>query len=85
MILNFLYWSDPSVRVVLRLHALNAISFWDIQKASIILSWPHFNPDRWAVDYTHITGESLAAFQALVGADAVSSTETSVGLTTKAV
>ena len=85
MILNFLYSNDPSIRVVLRLDFLNAISFWDVQRASITLSRPCFDPDRWTADYMQITGESPVALQATVGADAGSSTETSEGLTTKAV
>lgn len=84
MILNFLYSDDPSTRVVLRLDVLNAISFWDVQRASITLSRPSFDPDRWAADYLLISWESLVALQATPGTDTTSTTESCEDATTQA-
>lgn len=72
MILNFLYSKDPSTKVVLRLDVINAVSFWDIQRASITLTRPCFDPDRWAADYMRIPWEYLVALQAPARSDLVS-------------
>ena len=59
MILRFLASTNPTARAVLRLEVINAISFWDVQRASITLTRPCFNPDQWASTHPSISWQSL--------------------------
>lgn len=63
MIMKFMESEDPSMRVGLRLDVINAISYWDLQRASITLSPPCFNPGRWAADHLRIPWEHLVALE----------------------